>query len=129
MSRRVLVVDDDPDIRELTRTCLELVGGFTVETATCGNVALRLLESQDLPDALLLDVMMPGLDGVTLVRRLRQSDRTQALPVVLLTAKDLSHELDLHRLGIRGAIGKPFDPMTLSADFSTLLGWTDGSTR
>ena len=129
MSRRVLVVDDDPDIRELTRTCLEVVGGFTVETATCGNAALRLLESQNLPDALLLDVMMPGLDGVTLVRQLRQSDRTQTLPVVLLTAKDLSHELDLHRLGISGIIGKPFDPMTLSAEFSTLLGWTDSRAR
>lgn len=129
MSRRVLVVDDDPDIRELTRTCLEVVGGFTVETATCGNVALRLLESGELPDALLLDVMMPGLDGVTLVRQLRQIERTQTLPVVMLTAKDLSHELDLHQLGIRGAIGKPFDPMTLSAEFSTLLGWSDGSSR
>ena len=129
MRRRVLVVDDDPDIRDLTRTCLEVVGGFTVETASCGNAALRLLAGQELPDALLLDVMMPGLDGVTLVRRLRQSERTQALPVVLLTAKNLSHELDLHRLGIRGTIGKPFDPMTLSAEFSTLLGWTNGSTR
>ena len=129
MSRRVLVVDDDPDIRELTRTCLEVVGGFTVETATCGAAALRLLETEELPDALLLDVMMPGLDGVTLVRRLRRSDRTQTLPVVLFTAKDLSHELDLEQLGIRGAIGKPFDPMTLSAEFSTFLGWSGNSTR
>ena len=129
MSRRVLVVDDDPDIRELTRTCLEVVGGFTVETATCGAAALRLLETEELPDALLLDVMMPGLDGVTLVRRLRRSDRTQTLPVVLFTAKDLSHELDLDQLGIRGAIGKPFDPMTLSAEFSAFLGWSGNSTR
>jgi CheY-like chemotaxis protein len=127
MSRRVLVVDDDPDILEVSRTCLEVVGGYTVESASSGGIALRILETGELPDAILLDVMMPGLDGLSLVRRLRQCDRTRDLPVVLLTAKNLSHEVHLDQLGIRGALGKPFDPMTLPAQFAQLVGWGDGS--
>ena len=126
MTRRVLVVDDDPDLRELARMCLEVVGGFNVDTSNSGLAALAMLEKGTLPDGLLLDVMMPGLDGLATVARLRQSPRTRTLPVVLLTAKNLTQDqAALDRLGIRGVVGKPFDPMALPSRFSELLGWRD----
>lgn len=111
MSRRgVLVVDDDHDMRDLSGTCLKLVGGFAVDTAASGQEALHLLEAA-LSDALLLDVMMPDLDGLALVIRLRQNPRTRTLPVVLLTAKHhVRSRPDWDQLHIAGAIGKPFDP-------------------
>jgi two-component system alkaline phosphatase synthesis response regulator PhoP len=127
MSRRILVVDDDDDIRELARMCLELVGGFTVETADSALTAASVLETRELPDAVLLDVMMPGLDGLSLVRRLRQCESTSTLPVVLLTAKNLPDDIDLDQLGVRGVLGKPFDPMTLHARCAQLLGWPEPS--
>ena len=121
--RRVLVVDDDPDIREVARMSLELVGGYEVETATSGLDALEVIRGYQ-PDALLLDVMMPGLDGPGLVARLRDDTATEALPVVLLTAKTPLHTTpDWDRLNIAGVIAKPFDPMTLPTQFAALIGW------
>lgn len=126
MSRRVLVVEGDHDVLEVCLVSLERVGGFAVDTASTAAAALELLAQGALPDAVLLDVMLPGLDGLSLVRRLRQSDRTRDLPVVLLTPQDLPRGTDLVGLGVRGALGKPFDPMTLPAQVSQLLGWSGG---
>lgn len=126
MSRRVLVVEGDHDVLEVCLVSLERVGGFAVDTASTAAAALELLAQGALPDAVLLDVMLPGLDGLSLVRRLRQSDRTRDLPVVLLTLQDLPRGTDLVGLGVRGALGKPFDPMTLPAQVSQLLRWSGG---
>ncbi len=107
----------------------EVVGAFTVEAASSGPAALASLHEGELPDAVLLDVMMPGVDGLSLVRRLRQSDATCTLPVVLLTAKNVCHEFDQAHPGISGILRTPFNPMTLPGQLSALLGWSQEGGR
>ena len=123
MRRRVLLVDDEPDVRAVARLCLERVGGWEVVEATSGAEAVVAAQDGGF-DAVLLDVMMPGLDGPGTFLRLQADARTADLPVVLLTARverpDRERWLEL---GIRGVLAKPFDPMRLSADIADLLGW------
>jgi CheY-like chemotaxis protein len=123
--RRILVVDDDELLREVAKVALELVGGWHVTTAHSGAEALtQALLSR--PDAVLLDVMMPGLDGPGTVATLRENPRTNDIPVIFLTAKMPSeNRARWDRLGLAGVIGKPFDPMTLAAEMSRLLGWQE----
>jgi CheY-like chemotaxis protein len=123
MSRRVLVVDDDDAIREVTQTCLELVAGWEVEVASSGPEALRLCLA-DPPDAILLDVMMPAMDGPTTYAQLQADARTRNIPVVLLTAKVQPSELRRwEQLGVAGVLAKPFDPLGLPGQVAHLLGW------
>ena len=123
MSRLVLVVDDEPDIRELLQLALEHVAGWQVLTASNGPEAL-IAAADKLPDAILLDVMMPGMDGPETARRLAEDPRTRSIPVVLLTAKVLSSERTaLSDTEARAVIGKPFDPMTLAHQIEDALGW------
>jgi CheY-like chemotaxis protein len=122
--RSILVVDDDDSIREIAQVSLELVGGWNVLTASSGLAALQHV-ALDAPDALLLDVMMPGLDGPSTVARLQQSDATRHIAVVLLTAKVQPAERQRFTAlpGVTGVIAKPFDPMQLPAQVAELLGW------
>lgn len=126
-ARRVLIVDDEDSIREIAQLSMEVVGGHRVDGASSGAEALdRALA--DPPDAILLDVMMPGLDGPATVARLRADPRTRDIDVVLLTAKVRLN--DLARVGmlpgVAGVIAKPFDPMTLPAQVADILGWDRG---
>jgi two-component system OmpR family response regulator len=110
---RILYVDDEPDIREVARIALETVGGFTVEVCESGEAALRKAPEYR-PDLILLDVMMPGLDGPATLRSLRAVDALAAVPVVFFTAKAQRAEIaELLALGAADVLGKPFDPMTL----------------
>ncbi len=118
----VLVVDDDDSIREITQIALEAVGGWQVVTAENGLVALdRAREIQ--PDAILLDVMMPEMDGPTAARHLAADPATAHIPVILLTAKVRGAHQPWDGLAVRGVISKPFDPMTLALEVTGLLGW------
>jgi len=121
MSRRALVVDDDEGIREVATLALELVGGWEVDTAESGEAAwLRAVASP--PDVVLLDVMMPEIDGVGTMQRFRSDPRTRDLPVILLTAKSWSAtSTDWDDLNLAGVIAKPFDPMTLADQVADLL--------
>jgi CheY-like chemotaxis protein len=112
---RVLHVDDEPDIREVVEISLGLDPEF--ETRSCGSGHEALAVSADWsPDLILLDVMMPVMDGPATLARLRNNARTAGIPVVFMTARAQTHELDLFRsLGAVGVIPKPFDPMTLAA--------------
>jgi CheY-like chemotaxis protein len=111
----VLYVDDEPDIREIVQVALGLNGTFAVRTADSGEQALLLARSL-LPDLVLLDVMMPGLDGPTTLGRLRADPATAAIPVAFMTAKAMPAEVAmLHEMGAAGVIAKPFDPISLSA--------------
>ena len=125
MSKRVLVVDDEDDIREVAATTLELIGGFEVTTAASGAEALERVKEAH-PDAIVLDVMMPGMDGPTTLEHLRADVATAAIPVVFLTAKvqpnDRSRFADLD---VSGFIPKPFDPMTFASQLSETLGWSE----
>jgi len=115
---RILVVDDEPDIRNLLRLCLVEVGGYGVDLCASGPGALAHLETGR-PDLILMDVMMPGLDGPATLAALR--DRGLGTPVVFLTAKVQDAEVAaLKALGALGVIAKPFDPMTLAGDVRAL---------
>ena len=125
MTKRILVVDDEDHIREVAATSLELIGGWEVVTAECGTEAL-MRAAADQPDAILLDVMMPDMDGPTVVGRLRAEATTSDIPVILLTAK--VQPGDRSRFGelpVSAVIAKPFDPVNLPAEVADLLGWTD----
>jgi CheY-like chemotaxis protein len=125
MTRRILVIDDDSHIREVAAIALEMVGGWEVISADSGRDAERLVESEH-PDAVLLDVMMPEVDGPTAVARMRKNPRTQDVPVIFLTAKTLgADKRNWGELDLAGIIAKPFDPMTLAAQMSELLGWSE----
>jgi CheY-like chemotaxis protein len=119
----VLIVDDDDSIREITQLALEMVGGWTVISANGGARALELAH-EHLPDAVLLDVMMPDMDGPTTFRHLQADEKTREIPVVLLTAKvQVGDRQVWDDLDVVGVIPKPFDPMTLATQVAELLGW------
>lgn len=124
-ARHVLVVDDDELLREVAKASLELVGGWRVTTAGSGAEARRLAAT-DVPDAILLDVMMPGLDGPSTVAELRGNEMTRDIPIIFVTAKTPSEDaVDWRRLGLAGVIAKPFDPMTLATEIASLLSWQE----
>jgi CheY-like chemotaxis protein len=123
--RTLLVVDDDDSIREVAQMALEIVGGFQVRTANSGNQAWDMIRAAA-PDGVLLDVMMPGMDGPTLLTHLRADPDTKSLPVIFLTAKiQAGDRRDWDDMDISGVIAKPFDPMQLPVDIARLLGWSE----
>ena len=118
----ILHVDDDETIRALTTLAFDLGGEAEVRSAASGDEALRLLGSGLKPDLLLLDVMMPDMDGPTLLGRIRQTCGTAAAPAIFMTAQTQDHELArLLELGAAGVVIKPFDPMTLGTEILRLL--------
>jgi CheY-like chemotaxis protein len=124
MTRRVLVVDDDSHIREVAGLALEAVAGWQVLPAGSGLEAVDVA-GREHPDAVLLDVMMPGMDGLTTLEHLRREPATRSIPVIFLTAKTLPADHSTwSKLECAGIIAKPFDPMTLAAQMSELLGWS-----
>ena len=111
---RILYVEDQPDIRLVAKMALEAVGGFTVIACESGAEALRSAPEAK-ADLLLLDVMMPGMDGPALLALLREMPATAKTPVIFMTAKVQASEVALYKgLGALEVIAKPFDPMALS---------------
>lgn len=112
---RILLVEDEPHLQMVTRVTLERVGGFQVQSCSSGEDAARVAREFQ-PDLILLDVMMPGMDGVETLGLLRRSPETAEISVVFMTARAQKAEMDAYReLGAIGVISKPFDPMTLPA--------------
>ena len=112
--KRILMIEDDPDIQAVARLALESLGGFTVKVCSRGHEALEAAPVFG-PDLILLDVMMPGMDGPTTLKHLRTLPQTAAVPVVFMTAKVMPHEIGHYKtLGALEVIRKPFDPMTIS---------------
>jgi DNA-binding response OmpR family regulator len=124
MSRKlILVIDDDDGIREVIQICLEAIAGWNVIVAASGAEGLRLASDRD-PDAILLDVMMPHLDGIATFQQLQNNSKTQSIPTILLTAKaKISEQKQYQHLGVTGVIIKPFEPYDLIAKIKTLLCW------
>ncbi|HEX7242250.1 MAG TPA: response regulator [Longimicrobiaceae bacterium] len=121
--KRILLVDDEDDIREVAQLSLEMVGGWEVLTARSGEEGIRRA-GEERPDAILLDVMMPEMDGPTTFRQLQADPATREIPVLLLTAKVRSTDRErFSDLGVAGVLSKPFDPLTLARDISAVLGW------
>jgi CheY-like chemotaxis protein len=128
MNRTLLLIDDDDDIREIAQLSLELSAGWTVLTASSGVQGIDVAREKQ-PDAILLDVMMPVLDGPATLLKLREDERTRHIPVVFLTAKARPAERDrLAGLDVAGVLAKPFDPMTLADQLRAALGWDAGGT-
>jgi two-component system, OmpR family, response regulator len=112
----VLYVDDDPDICEVVQSTLRLIAGLSVHIAGSGEQAIDLAYELR-PDLVLMDVVMPGLDGPSTLKRMREHALLENIPVIFLTAKILPAEIaQLLELGALGVIGKPFDPLKLCDD-------------
>jgi CheY-like chemotaxis protein len=121
--KRVLIVDDEEHIREIAAASLELTCGWEIMSAECGRDAV-LCATDALPDAILLDVMMPDMDGPTTFGILRSQQLTQNIPVILLTAKVQTADRQRYMsLGVAGVIAKPFDPLRLGEQVADLLHW------
>lgn len=113
--QRILYVEDEPDIQTVAKLALEMVGGFTVKVCSSGEEAVREAEAFA-PDMILLDVMMPGMDGPSTLKALRALPSLTELPVAFMTAKVQPTEVAHYKtLGARDVIAKPFDPMTLAS--------------
>lgn len=122
MSRTVLLVDDEEDIRAVARMSLEALAGWTVLEAPDGPTGLERARAGDI-DLIVLDMMMPGWDGATTLQRMREAG-VDGVPVVFLTAKAQAGEIRrFEELGAAGVVAKPFDPMGLPAALSAAAGW------
>jgi two-component system alkaline phosphatase synthesis response regulator PhoP len=118
---KVLVVDDEPDVRFVARVSLGRVGNMTVIEAASGEEGIACARSEQ-PDFILLDMMMPGMDGAATFHALQADPATASIPVVFLTAKAMGGEVRrLKELGARGVVLKPFDPLTLHKQIAAIL--------
>ena len=112
--KKIMLVEDDEDIQEIVKMALASVGGFDIVAVSSGQAALDAL-LQVKPQLILLDVMMPLMDGPTTLIKLKQMPEGGKTPVVFMTAKVQPYEMDAYKgMGVAGVISKPFDPMTLS---------------
>lgn len=121
-SKKILVIDDDDDIRRLIQTCLEIMGGWQVLTAQSGNEGLLLAQTNQ-PNAILLDIMMPEMDGIETFKKLQANPITQHIPVIVLTARGRATDQSLFAIGaVKGIISKPFQSQKLAAQVAAALG-------
>jgi CheY-like chemotaxis protein len=123
MTKSLLLIDDDDDIREIAQLSLEVGTDWQILTAASGSEGIELARA-NMPDAILLDVMMPVLDGPATLDQLRADEKTRNIPVVFLTAKARPAERDrLAGLSVSGVLAKPFDPLLLATQLRAALGW------
>lgn len=121
--RKILIIDDESDIREVAAMSLETVSGWGVLQANSGMEGMRIAQERS-PDAILLDVMMPDMDGPTTLQLLRSNDATARIPVIFLTAKVQSADRKrFAELGVAAVLSKPFDPLSLGDQIAEALGW------
>lgn len=119
--KKILMVDDDPFIRKVGEMALNKVGGWEVTLAGSGDEALRLAAT-DAPDVILLDVMMPNMDGPSTLKKLRQVVMLQSIPVIFITAKVQLHEMEQYlSMDAQGVVSKPFDPITLPQEIENIV--------
>lgn len=122
-TKRILLIEDEDDIREVAAMSLESTAGWTVLAASSGKQGIEVA-AREHPDAILLDVMMPDMDGPATLQQLLTGAETKAIPIIFMTAKvQTAEKKKLAELGARGIIAKPFDPLQLADEVSRLLGW------
>jgi two-component system alkaline phosphatase synthesis response regulator PhoP len=118
---KVLIIDDDPDVRRIAHLCLSQFGGMQVVEASTSDEGLQQA-THEKPDVILLDIMMPRVDGLATLRRLRGNPGTADVPVIFLTAKSADDSEALMRhTGAQGLVSKPFDPTTLANRVRAIL--------
>ena len=123
MKKQILIVDDEEDVRAIATLGLQMGAGWEVLTASSGAEGIAIA-AQHHPDAILLDLMMPNMDGRATLQHLKQQPETQSIPVILMTAKvQASEQHNLHDLGVAAVITKPFRPLTLAQQIIDALTW------
>jgi CheY-like chemotaxis protein len=123
MAKHILVIDDEPDIRDVVCLSLEEFGHWHTTGAGSGQEGLQLASHHPW-DAIVLDVSMPDLDGVSVVATLQANPITRHIPVILLTARVLpSDQARFAQLGVAGVIAKPFDPLQVWQQVAAIIGW------
>lgn len=121
--KRILIVDDEERIREVVKMCLIKLAKWHAIVASSGLEAVQTAIVEQ-PDAILLDVSMPGLNGIETLQQLRAHPETISIPVIFLTAKvQRAERLHYQQLGVAGLIVKPFDPLQISIEICRLLEW------
>ncbi|HEY9625995.1 MAG TPA: response regulator [Coleofasciculaceae cyanobacterium] len=124
MAQRILVIDDEEEIREVVRACLEDLGGWEVVTAASAREGLSAAETECL-DAILLDISMPEMDGFRCFEILQENSLTRSIPVILLTAKVLPEDqARFSQMGVAGMITKPFNPVIICNQVAKILSGT-----
>ena len=122
-AKQILIIDDEVDIQTIARIGLTVIGGWQVLTAISGETGLIAAKMHQ-PDAILLDVMMPDMDGAQTAHALQADSTTQTIPIIFLTAKAQAVDRKrLYGLGAQGVIHKPFDPTTLATQIAGFLAW------
>lgn len=120
----ILVIDDEDILRELIQLTLETLAGWEVLSVDSGEKGIILAQTRQ-PDAILLDIMMPGMDGIETFKQLQSHPKTAKIPTILLTAKaQSSREKNLMKLGVKGLICKPFNATELVNDIKKILDWS-----
>ena len=124
MSKSILIIDDEEDVREIAQLGLEMGAGWNVLIASSGAEGLNIA-AQHQPDAILLDMMMPDMDGRATLQHLKANPKTQAIPVILVTAKAQQSEREnFANLDVAAVFAKPFRPLLLAEHISIALGWS-----
>lgn len=122
-AKRILFIDDEEDIKILTQFCLESEAGWSMISASSGQEGIEIAEKEQ-PDAILLDAMMPDLDGIQTIDKLKKNPKTKDIPTIFITAKaQASDRRRFYNAGAKGVINKPFDSLTLASQISGFLGW------
>ncbi len=118
---KVLIIEDDEDVRSVASLSLSLIGGLQVVEAESGAQGIEKA-SQERPDAILLDMIMPEMDGTETITALKKNPETASIPIVFLTTRTLSEDSNhMRNLGAVGILHKPFDPMTLASQLRELI--------
>lgn len=121
--KRILFIDDEDDIKTLAQYCLESEAGWLMMSASGGEEGVAIAETEQ-PDAILLDAMMPEVDGLQTIAKLLNNPKTKDIPIIFITAKaQASDRRRFYQAGAKGVINKPFDSLTLASQISGFLGW------
>ena len=124
MTKKILIIDNEQYIQEVIQICLQSTAGWQVLAASSGREGIAK-SADEQPDAILLDVMMPDMDGLMTFQKLQERQETRNIPVILLTAKVQSSDRRYYGdLGVKGAIAKPFDPLQLASQVAAILDWS-----
>lgn len=119
---KILIIDDEEDIRSIAAMSLNILGGVEVVEADGGADGIAKAQA-DRPDAILLDIMMPVMDGPATLVKLQENEQTKSIPVIFLTARAMTTEIErLKSMGATGVLTKPFDPTTLTSQVKAILG-------
>lgn len=122
-AKHILFIDDEDDIKTLAKFCLEYEAGWSMICASSGMEGVAIAEAEQ-PDAILLDAMMPDIDGLQTLEKLMHNPKTKHIPTIFITAKaQASDRRRFYNAGAKGVINKPFDSLTLASQIAGFLGW------